>query len=88
MWQRSSTKSPALADLDNQVGCPAENALPFVRRSSSKPVADFSMIPPPMLTERSAFPLFRSKDRKIAETPALARLAVMAIALGTPTKFR
>ena len=87
MWQRSSTKLPALADADKQVDCRAANVLPFVRRSSPKLAADFSTISPPMLIERTAFPLFRSQDRRIPESPELAKLAAMAIALG-PTGFR
>jgi len=87
MSKRSSTILSAVAGADNHVGCPATNVLPFVRRSSPKPAVDFSTISPPMLIERSAFPLFRSQDRKIPESPALAKLAAMAISLGTPTKF-
>jgi hypothetical protein len=88
MWCRLSTGLPAVAAADNQVGHPAANVVPFIRRSAPKSAADFSTISPPMLIERSAFPLFRSQSRKIAETPELARLAAIAIALGTSTRFR
>jgi hypothetical protein len=41
---------------------------------------------PPMLIERSSFPLFRSSWRKIPESARLAELAQMAIGLGLPTR--